>query len=728
MENAATKQALDFINYTGDHLFLTGKAGTGKTTFLKELSTKTHKSFIVVAPTGVAALNAGGVTIHSQFLFPFGSFFPDSRASVPDNLPHFDARRLARKHPLNKSRKQVLKHIDLLVIDEVSMVRADLLDAIDYRLRKVRSSDLPFGGVQLLMIGDLFQLSPVVKDLEWQYLRDYYPGPQFFNALSLKNSGFHTIELSKVYRQEDQEFVDFLNRVRLHELKAEDLHFINRYHREPAENQEIVQLVTHRRQADTINEEALTALAGKSMVYSAKIDKEFPFSMYPVIERLELKVGAKVMFIKNDWDGERFYNGKMATVENLKKDELYLVMEDGESIEVPLYTWENTRYKLNAENEEMEEEVIGSFSQYPLRLAWAITIHKSQGLTFEKAAIDLGRAFAPGQAYVALSRLRSLEGLYLKQALRNEALQVDGASRFFMEEGAGKDLEKEYQIARQNYLWQYLAEVFDWSAWFQEFEHEFKKRYEKLHLKEEHLKNLFIAFQSSAGYELELAQKFRRQLAGLIQAKKWSELEERLNKATAYFEPKLKNQLQLIAQLNQEYRNLKRTKAICDWLEVTFSEGLDQYVKLKSVLAYWNFFRAIDPKLKFDHEQTKLKLIEEIKAALPEPKLKAKASKPKLKKGETYQITYQMLKDGLRPAEVARERKLSLSTIYGHCLRGIQEEEISPEQVLSSKQVKAMNKLYLKGEEKDLKSLWRQFPDHTYQEWQVFLKLRELVP
>lgn len=714
MENAALEQALNFINYTADHLFLTGKAGTGKTTFLKTLKDKTHKSFIVLAPTGVAALNAGGVTIHSQFLFPFGSYLPDRTAQAP-HLRYFNDSLLAKKHPLNKVRKQVLKHIDLLVIDEISMVRADLLDAIDYRLRRVKGNSLPFGGVQLLMIGDLFQLSPVVKQEEWHVLQDYYSSPHFFASRALQRSSFHTIELRKVYRQEDQKFVDFLNKLRLQNLDASDLDFINSYQRK-AEDKQVIKLVTHRQQATDINKQALASIEAKLFTYRAAVKDDFPESMYPVEEEIHLKVGARIMFIKNDWDGDRFYNGKLAEVTRLSDQKIWVEFEDKEEIEVPLYTWENTRYVLKGENQEMEEELLGSYSQFPLRLAWAITIHKSQGLTFERAEVDLGRVFAPGQAYVALSRLRSIGGLYLKQAMQSGATQIDTKALQFFQSGEGKDLEKAYQEARRNYLYQYLPEAFNWSAWYHDFDHEYKNRYEKLKLNEGSFRKHFNAFRALLEVEVAHGRKFQSQIGRLIQQEDWVALEGRLDKAQSYFQPKLKKMLEIIAQLGADYEALSRTKSIVSWLELLLTDGLDAYLKLESLASYWSYFRGIDSKLNFNPSQARENLLRDIKSTIVAPKPKAKA----LKKGETYTLTYEMLEQGLKPAEIARERKLTLSTIYRHCLRGLEEEILEASQIITEDMQLKMLPLYQKADSKAVKDLWRKHPDFTYEEWRVF--------
>jgi len=389
--------AAQFINTTSSHIFLTGKAGTGKTTFLKRLQQLTHKSFIVVAPTGIAALNAGGVTIHSQFLLPPMTFLPDR--SLSDDFSEggrvINQNTLARKHPLNSARKQVLRSIDLLVIDEVSMLRADLLDAIDYRMRAARGNFREsFGGAQVLFIGDLYQLPPVVRQEEREMLSRYYNGFWFYEAKALQNDQLVYIELDKIFRQHDDAFIGILNNLRNNRATAEDIEQLNQHYRTPEEIsnlQEVITLTTHNNKADEINRKELEAVKSKAHFFDAHIEGEFPESMYPVLPTIELKEGAQIMFVRNDNENKMYFNGKLATVKEIKDDDVWVEMAESHvRYKLKRVRWENKKYIVQEDSKELEEDVIGGFEQFPIKLAWAITVHKSQGLTFDKAIIDVG--------------------------------------------------------------------------------------------------------------------------------------------------------------------------------------------------------------------------------------------------------------------------------------------------------------------------------------------------
>lgn len=399
-----------YVEETGVSVFLTGKAGTGKTTFLKEIVRQTSKRFAVVAPTGVAAINAGGVTIHSFFQLPLCPYLPDVKELVTEyQMPE-------RMRSLRKERVKILRTLDLLIIDEISMVRADILDAIDDILKRYRRNDRPFGGVQLLMIGDIQQLPPVVRESERPFMEQVYSSPFFFNSKVLQRLPYVTIQLEKVHRQSDRIFLDILNEVRsgrpsewaLSELnKRLDPGFV------PPENERWIRLTTHNAQADSVNEAKMNALKTDEATFEAQVEGIFPENAYPAETQLRLRVGAQVMFVRNDTSGEaRYYNGKIATVEKVKP-QLIVKDESGDRIEVTTEKWENIRYGLNEETGEIEGVVDGTFEQVPLRPAWAVTIHKSQGLTFDHVIIDAGAAFSFGQVYVALSRCRTLEGIVL---------------------------------------------------------------------------------------------------------------------------------------------------------------------------------------------------------------------------------------------------------------------------------------------------------------------------
>ena len=409
-----------YVKSTGKSIFLTGRAGTGKTTFLKYIAETTSKHFVILAPTGVAAINAGGTTIHSFFHLPLCPYLPDVKELITEyQLPE-------RYHSLSKERIKIIRALDLLIIDEISMVRADLLDAVDMSLRRYRRNDQPFGGVQLLMIGDVHQLSPVVKDSERQYISQVYPSPFFFHSKALKGLDYITIELQKVHRQRDKEFIEILNAVRENRVTGDILSRLNARVGVAQGGDDVIRLTTHNVQADQINNAELAALPGDPEIFSATVDGDFPENTYPADEILALKRGAKVMFIRNDIEG-RFYNGKMGRVIDISPDGSVTV-EDfvGQSIEVAPVTWENIQYKIDKTTSEITPEVVGLFTQLPLRVAWAVTIHKSQGLTFDNVIIDAGAAFAFGQVYVALSRCRSLEGISLESPIYSSSLYQDG--------------------------------------------------------------------------------------------------------------------------------------------------------------------------------------------------------------------------------------------------------------------------------------------------------------
>lgn len=451
-KNLELRQAWEFVEHTGMSIFLTGKAGTGKTTFLKTLKSHSHKRMVVVAPTGVAAINAGGVTIHSFFQLPLSPYVPNAK--------------MEQRFAYSKEKRKIMRTIDMLVIDEISMVRSDVLDAVDNVMRRFREHDKPFGGVQLVMIGDLHQLTPVVRDEEEKILSEYYNTTYFFGSKALQSIDYVTIELHHVYRQQDESFLKILNDIRDGHPTADDLKTLNsRYNPSfrPNANDDYIRLTTHNSKADDYNNYELLALKTPLYTFEAEIEKEFPPSDYPTDMRLTLKTGAQVMFLKNDPKG-RYYNGRIGHVTYVDERQiLVLCPGDEKAIEVEKEVWENTKYKLNDSTNQIESEVVGTFTQYPLRLAWAITIHKSQGLTFDHAIIDAQLSFASGQVYVALSRCKTLEGMVLASPIEPSAIINDSrVSDYVANQGAAaKESIERLPKLKEAYYKQLLVELFN---------------------------------------------------------------------------------------------------------------------------------------------------------------------------------------------------------------------------------------------------------------------------
>ena len=458
-QNNELRTAWDFVESTGRSIFLTGKAGTGKTTFLKTIMEHSRKRPIVVAPTGVAAINAGGVTIHSFFQLPFSPYVPGAKVES--------------KFDFGKEKRKIIASSDLLIIDEISMVRADLLDAIDAVLRRFREHGQPFGGMQLLMIGDLAQLTPVVTPEDERMLKPYYDTPYFFGSKALQQIDYVTIQLSHVYRQQDESFVALLNEIREGHPSAEALSKLNSRVTSNGQwltvnGQLAIRLTTHNNLANFYNESELQKLPGRSYQYRAEVKGTFPEYSYPTAETLVLKEGAQVMFVKNDPSGEHlYYNGRIGRVMEASENRLTVYCEgDANAIEVEPLEWENMRYTLNEQTREIESEVQGTFKQLPLRLAWAITIHKSQGLTFDRAIIDANQSFAPGQVYVALSRCRTLEGLVLASPLEPRAVINDERvdSYIALQESEAERSIQQLPVLRQEYERYLLMQLFDFRA------------------------------------------------------------------------------------------------------------------------------------------------------------------------------------------------------------------------------------------------------------------------
>ena len=536
-KNHELELAFDYVQYTNQNIFLTGKAGTGKTTFLKSLKTKLHKRMVVVAPTGVAAINAGGVTIHSFFQLPFGPIITERVAGHKIDNPNF-------KKKFAKKKINIIKTLDLLIIDEISMVRADMLDAIDEVLRRYKNRFLPFGGVQLLMIGDLQQLAPVVKEQEWAMMRQYYNSMYFFNSHALRESNMTTLELKHIYRQKDDAFVKILNEVRNDELSANSYEVLHKQYKEnfkPKEKDGYITLTTHNRNADIINQDRMNDIKGKARKFKATVDGVFSENSYPTDYHLELKLGAQVMYIKNDSNPEkRYFNGKIGKVISFGTGEI-LIESDGEEILTTTEKWDNIKYSINPETKEISEEVIGSFEQFPLRLAWAITIHKSQGLTFDKAIIDAAAAFSHGQTYVAFSRCRTLEGMVLSSKISESAIICDReVTDFNKTTEKNQPTEETLNNAKHLYQQELIADIFNYKDMSYIVSRLNRTIGEHLSAISGDISKTINDLQRKAIPEISrVAASFMKQVAHLLtknpDAENNEELQERIKKAADYF-------------------------------------------------------------------------------------------------------------------------------------------------------------------------------------------------
>ena len=547
-----------FVQNTDVHIFLTGKAGTGKTTFLRNLAANTYKRMVVVAPTGVAAINAGGVTIHSFFQLPFGPIVPEGQ-QMADSGQH-SLSFLSNK--ISKTKLKIIRSLDLLVIDEISMVRADLLDAVDAVLRKVRRSSAAFGGVQLLMIGDIQQLAPVARQNEWELLQPYYKSVYFFDSHVLKNNPYICVELNQIYRQNDEDFIKILNQVRNNKLDKQSADLLNQRFLpdfEPEDKDGYITLTTHNSQADEINEHKLSQIKSEMLTFEAEIKGIFPENAYPTKEILELKVGAQVMFVKNDPSPEKqYYNGKIGKIISYKKNESLVVQCDDDVINVTPVQWQNFEYTLNEDTNEIEEKEIGSFTQIPLRTAWAITIHKSQGLTFDKVVLNAEMAFAHGQVYVALSRCTSLKGLVLKSKIQNNVLFNDNVINGFVDKIPSLEPDNE-QLIKEEYKFfhQMIIDLFSFGNLETQMNKLAKVLRENDNIFEKDTVNDIVEKRKLFREEIiDVATRFARQVDSIFANPNvdFDFLQERIKKASVYFFEKL-NILEDIGNLINETDN-----------------------------------------------------------------------------------------------------------------------------------------------------------------------------
>ncbi len=692
----------NLVEYTCRNIFLTGKAGTGKTTFLNEFVKKTEKKYIVVAPTGIAAINAGGVTIHSTFGLPLRTFIPtldridqNLANNIQDLMPHFKYR---------KDKLKLLREVEIIIIDEVSMLRADVLDMMDFSLRHVRRNQKMFGGVQMLFIGDLYQLPPVVRD---EYiLGKYYKSAFFFDSYALKDSHLVTIELTKIYRQKDEKFLNILNNIRDGKRYDIDFDLLNeRYDPlfEPTD-ESYVYLTSHNKMADEINRQKLEALSSSSYFYQAKVIGNFKETQYPNDERLELRVGCQVMFIRNDASGDqRYFNGKLATVIRLDQEEIWVRIEgDDDDYKLKTEVWEQKGYSLD-DHKNIKEEVLGSFEQFPVRLAWAVTIHKSQGLTFDRLIIDAGKSFASGQVYVALSRCRTLEGIVLKSKITPDVIFCDHrVDNFQTETNANEKIDdiinsEKYDFAidrmmrRVDCLWLPTA-IQHWSTQaLQAKVIDKAKATAVISVIKLDAKKLFDVFRK---FDHFVKTKAVNAIGNDVL---WAEIEAKSEGAVGFFFSNVNEKIfQPMKEFYSETKGVKGLKQFNEDFRVLLDDVKDYLDDLKSA-------RLLEKSL--------FKLVVNADTTLA------------IKKVPSHVITYQLFEAGKTIPEIAKERGVAVETIWGHLDKFAAQGMIDLGLILAKEKIKEFEICFKNQQELGTLTEWKSALPDTFQYHEIRLLL-----
>jgi len=692
--------ALQYIRYTDQHVFLTGQAGTGKTSFLRRIKQETDQNMVVLAPTGVAAIHAGGVTIHSFFQLAPSLFIPEQldtwrTAAVSIQTPET----ILRHVRYSAQKKELFEELEVMVIDEVSMLRADMLDAMDTMLRQVRKkSTLPFGGVRMLFIGDLFQLPPVVKPEDWEWMKAYYDSPFFFDAKVMKQCPPICIELKKVWRQRDRDFIQLLSAIRNNEVNPEDLAVLHRYYRplhQPEEEDFHITLTTHNAKADLMNHRALAALPGELVFFDAEVEGEFPEKSYPAEPRLALKKDARIMFIRNDkGESRRYFNGKLAKVDRIEDGQRIFIRFDdaSESIELESETWKNIRYRYDKERERIEEEELGSFRQFPIRLAWAITIHKSQGLTFEKAIIDAGDSFTAGQVYVALSRLTGLSGMILKSRIHPSSIQTDArVFAFTQQDFPLQTLVEALNRDKLRFIRKSILEAFDFSRILRSLRR--LQDQPSFRFSEEPAPEATVISEAILQFTKlqETAIIFSKQLTELLDTDEpngYIQLLERCQSAVRYFMEQLETYLIKLEEETRSIRLRSRQKKPVAVLRHLVGIVEKKAHLLQDSLALSKGLadrQAIDSLLeladKREQEGIDLGLLE---TSLVPPKPSSASQTGKL---PSAHLSLEMFRSGMCVDGIAASRNLALPTVYGHLIPFIASGELSLDGIVEPEKV-----------------------------------------